>query len=329
MSLGGVVVEGLGEANGQFAFPALRTQAQIDAKDRTFGGQAGQNFRDLLRQANEIFAVRHGRSRGRFSVSIDEHEVDVRAVIELVASQLSEGQDGEGGVHQTSGGVEVLRRIETAQQAGVCVPQGMFDQDIGQRGNLGRGFGQGSDFQHIPQHDTEVFAALETSQENGDVGFERTGAEAGERFMELLTGEASVQISVAQEGLQNIGIPQQGLPQEATVSEHHDGVVGERMVLIEQVLCLRGFTGETVKKNERGVGVGRLGQQRRQGCGQSGGKSAADLGQQGPSALRILERDARFRAGWAARFSLIRAKRRTGLAWRSRGRQGTGLENSA
>ena len=147
--------------------------------------------------------------------------------------------------------------------------------------------------------------------------------------MELLAGEAAVQISLAQEGVQNIGILQQGLSQEATVPEHHDGVVGERMVLIEQVPRLCGFTGETVEEHERGVGVGGLGQQRRQGCGQGGRKAVADSGQQGPSALRILERDARFWAGWAARFRWTRAKRRTGLAWRSAGRQGTGLENSA
>jgi hypothetical protein len=66
------------------------------------------------------------------------------------------------------------------------------------------------------------------------------------------------------------------------------------MVLIEQVLRPRGFPGQTVEENERGVGVGRLGQQRRQGCGQGGRKAAADLGQQGQSPLRILERDTRF-----------------------------------
>ena len=269
------------QADGQFAFPALRTQAQIDAKDRTFRGQTGQNFRDLLRQANEIFAVRDGRSGGRFSVSVDEHQIDVRAVIELVASQLSEGQDGERGVHQTSGVVGVLRRIETAQQTRVGLPQSLFDQDIGKGGNLGCGFGQRGDFQHVPQHDAEVFAALETGQENGDVGFEGSGAEAGERFMELLAGEAAIEIPLAQEGCENIGVAEQGLPEEATVSEHHDGVVGERMVLAEQVLRLGGFAGQTVKESERGVGIGRLGEQRRQGRSQSGRKPAADLGQQG------------------------------------------------
>jgi hypothetical protein len=53
------------------------------------------------------------------------------------------------------------------------------------------------------------------------------------------------------------------------------------MVLAEQVLRLSGFTGQTVKENERGVGIGRLGQQRRQGRSQSGREPAADFGQQG------------------------------------------------
>ena len=166
MGLRGVVVEGMGQADGQFAFPALRTQAQIDAEDRTFGGQRDRISVTCCAKRMKYSRFETARSRGRFSVSVDEHEVDVRAVIELVASQLSQGEDGERGVDQTSGVVQVLRRIETAQQTGVGVPQGMFDQDIGKSGNLGRGFGQRGDFQHVPQHDAEVLAAFETGQKN-------------------------------------------------------------------------------------------------------------------------------------------------------------------
>jgi hypothetical protein len=73
----GVVVQGVRQINGEFAFVALRAQAEIDAEDRAFRRGAGEDVGDLLGQANEVFAVGDGCGGRLFPVAIDEQQVDV------------------------------------------------------------------------------------------------------------------------------------------------------------------------------------------------------------------------------------------------------------
>ena len=86
----GVVVDSVGQRHGRLAFTALRTQAQIDAKHRPFASVPRQQFGGLLRQANEIFAVRNFHSRRLRSAVIQVKKIDVGAVVQLVAAQLSQ-----------------------------------------------------------------------------------------------------------------------------------------------------------------------------------------------------------------------------------------------
>jgi hypothetical protein len=100
----------------------------------------------------------------------------------------------------------VLGQTETVFQGAFGVAEGGFDQDVAQGGDFRGGLRQGSDAEDIAQHDADVFAALEAGEQQRAVALEGTGAEAGEGFGKIFAGETAVEVLVAEEGLQEVGI---------------------------------------------------------------------------------------------------------------------------
>src|SRR5205823_11332935 len=58
-----VIVECARQIDRQFTFISLGPQPQIDAKHRAFRCRPGKNFRCLLCESDEIFAIRNARRR--------------------------------------------------------------------------------------------------------------------------------------------------------------------------------------------------------------------------------------------------------------------------
>ncbi len=168
------------------------------------------------------------------AIAVDVHQVHIRAVVQLVAAEFAQGKDCERRIHQPAQRVQMLRRPMTALQLAVRLAQRRLDQHIGQGRDLRRGFRQGRDLQHVAQHDADILAPLEPRQRHGNIAFGGTGAETRQAFVKFFLGKTAVKIPLPQKGRQQIRILDQRVPQKPAVAKDHDGVVRQKIMLIEQ-----------------------------------------------------------------------------------------------
>ena len=254
----GVVMDGVGQRDRRLAFVALGTQAQIDAEDRPFASVAREQFGGLLGQPDEVFAVGNLRSWRFHATVVEIQQVDVGAVVQFVAAELAQRQHGKARIGHATFRVKLLRRAIAVLQLGMDFAQSFFDQHIRQSGNLGRRFRQGGHSQHIAQHDADVLALLETCQQYRRIGFERARAHAGEALLKFFARMGAVQALVADEALKQIGVVDQRLAQPGADGEHHDRVVNQERMLLQQAQHLgRGRFGQPFKLIDRCIGIRR------------------------------------------------------------------------
>jgi hypothetical protein len=82
--------------------------------------------------------------------------------------------------------------------------------------------------------------------------------------VKFLAREAAVQIALAQQGLQHVGVLNEGLAQITAVSEDDQSIVGERIMTSEQSRNLRRCADQPVEHHDRRIWIGRFRQQSRQ-----------------------------------------------------------------
>ena len=318
-----VVAQGPAQAHGGFALAALGAQPQVDAEDRALARHPRQQLRGLLRQPDEVFPVGNLRRAGRLAVAVQEHQVHVRAVVQFVAAQFAQGEHGKGRLHQPPLRVVVAGRAVTLAQSGVGLAQRFRDEHVRERRDLSRDFGQGSDAQHVAQHDAHVLAALEARQGQRRVRLEGAGAEACQALLEVLARVRAVQVLLPRELLQQVRVLDQGLAQELAVGEDRQRVVDESAVPVQQPQALfASLLAQFLEEVESGIGVGRAGEQRGQRLHDPARGAAGDALQVARRRLRIAERDVRNRrclVHWGLRgLSIARGSGVLALAWSRR-----------
>ena len=200
----------------------------------------------------------------------------------------------------------MLRRIIFALQLGFGIPQCVVDKHIGQRGDFSGSFRQRRQFQYVPQHDADVFPALEAGEDKSAIGFERTGAKAGQTFIKLFAGETLVKISLAQKRGKQIGILHQSLAQEATVSEHDQRIVSQGRVALEHPQSLGRIGDQAIQQAQRRIRVRTLVQEGRQARHQR-------RRQPGGETLKVLPGGGRFGESDARKRRRIETYWRTGI----------------
>ena len=80
---------------------------------------------------------------------------------------------------------------------------------------------------------------LKRARSNEPSDLERTGTETRQGLVEFFAGEAAVEIFLAQQRGQKIGVLEQRLAQVTAVAEDDYCVMGERVVLFDQTQDLR------------------------------------------------------------------------------------------
>ncbi len=111
-------------AEGMDQLPVLPSgpQSQVHAKDLPFRGDPSDLLGQFLRQPREKFAIRDDRigvalhSRGMSLAAEEIDDIDVGAVVQLLASQFAQRQDREGGFRDPAPVVEILRWPEAVEQ---------------------------------------------------------------------------------------------------------------------------------------------------------------------------------------------------------------------
>ena len=96
---GVVVGQGAGQRPGQRAAVALRPQAQVDAVGQAAVGVGRQQAHHLADDLGEELVVADAGdalAAGGAVLLVDEHQVDVAAVVQLLAAELAEGEDDAG-----------------------------------------------------------------------------------------------------------------------------------------------------------------------------------------------------------------------------------------
>lgn len=128
----------------------------------------------------------------------------------------------------------MLRRSVAPLQFTVRLAQGLFDQYIGQGRDFRGRLGQGRDLQHIAQHDADILAPLEARQGQRNIVVQRARPEARQALMKFFLGKTAIKISLPQKGREQVGILDQRLSQKPAVPENHQGVVRQKIMLLEQ-----------------------------------------------------------------------------------------------
>ena len=250
----------------------------------------------MLGQADKVFAIGNRRSGWLLAVAVDVHQVHVRAVVQLVASQFAQGEDGKRRVHPPAQGVEVLRRAVAPLQFTVRLAQGLLDQHIGQSRDFRRRLSQGRDFQNIAQHDADILAPLEACQGERNIVVQRARPKASQALVKFFLGKAAVKIFLSQKRRQQVGILDQCLAQKPAVAENHNGVVRQKMMLFQQAHNF-GRLAQALKQKQGAIRIRGLRQQPRQGRGQYRRKPRANALQATFGQVRIAKPTARVGAG--------------------------------
>src|SRR5690348_2743017 len=99
------------------------------------------------------------------------------------------------------------------------VGERLFDEDVGQRGDLGSNFRQRGDPQYVAQYDADVFAAFETRQQRSRVAFEGARAQARESLAKLFTRMGAIERVLAAERVKDVGRLDQCFAQVLAVAE--------------------------------------------------------------------------------------------------------------
>jgi hypothetical protein len=148
-----------------------------------------------------------------------------RAVVELVSTQFSQRQHGKRGGESTALHVEVLGQTEAVFHGALSFAEGVLDQNVTESRDFASGFRQGSNAENVAKHNADVLAALEAAQQQRNITLERARTKAGQRFRKFLVGKTAVQLLLAEEGLQQIGITDQSFTDVATISEDRDRIM--------------------------------------------------------------------------------------------------------
>src|SRR5579872_2044164 len=168
----------------------------------------------------------------------------------------------------------MLRRTVTALEIALSFAQGLFQENVGEGGDFGSSFSEGSDLQRIAQEDADVLATLETREQERDVSLEAAGTEASEVFLKLLAGKTLIEIFIAQKSLQEVGIADKCLAEKSAVAEDDDSIMGELRMLVEEADGFRrGFGEKALEKRHGGVRVRRF----IEGDGECGGQRRGEI----------------------------------------------------
>ena len=174
-------------------------------------------------------------------------------------------------------------------QGGFSLAVSLFDQHVRQRGNLRRGLGQGGDTQHIAQQNTDILAALEARQQYRGVVLQRARPEAGEGLLNLFAGAAQIQTLVAQQALEKLGVVNQRLAEKLAITEDHQRVMDQEVMLVEAGDDIRGRRGQLLEEIKRRIRIGQIRGQQRHYLGHAFRHALADQRQVRGGLLRIAE----------------------------------------
>src|SRR3989449_891102 len=140
----------------------LRPEAQVHAEGVALVGDPLEEGHDLAADTREVLAVLDtpAPSAGRLAVGpIGEHEVDVRRVIQLLATELSHRDDGHAGLSpgraERRAVLDARRRLRKRERLGEA-HVGEVRQLLGRHGEVGVA-------QEVPGADAEEVAVLETA----------------------------------------------------------------------------------------------------------------------------------------------------------------------
>jgi len=181
-----VVSDGAIDGDADFAQRAIRTQTQIDAVTLSFASESGKQLGilvgDLLIKflvADRFWAIGFAGAR------VEKHQVDVGAVIQLQAAQLTERN------HRKAAGASIgkprlaVPRGQTVADAAVRYVKNR----VGKIRKLLGDFGQHGHAQDVAQHDADQRAAPEAGEvERRGYALTRGGAggRTAERLLQLL-----------------------------------------------------------------------------------------------------------------------------------------------
>ena len=153
------------ERNTHFAQAAVGTQAQIHAIAQAFGGVSGKQLGVLVRDFLVKLFVRDGiRAVGLSVRGVDEHQVDVGAVIKLPAAQLSERDHRHAALARLAVLIHISRYAVFRDQLRADSFVAYVQDGVGEVGQLLGGFRKRAETQNVAQQDPQNLLASKQRQ---------------------------------------------------------------------------------------------------------------------------------------------------------------------
>jgi hypothetical protein len=268
---GAVVLFGGIEGDADLAEAAIGAEAEVDAVAKAFGGVGGEEVREAGGDFLEEFEIGDGVFAVGLAIAlIEEEEVDVRAVVEFVGSEFTEGEDGEAALVAGGEAWGAVAGDEVEAEAAV----GDVEQGVGDVGEFVGDFGEGGEAEDIAEEDAEDLAAAETGEADGFGDAVGGGEPALEFSHHFDAGTDAVKPAGFEDGEEPVGILEDLLGEEVGGGE--DGKQGlESKGDGGDVLEVAGVAvTEAFSAEECGVGVGGLGEKDLEAGAEFGGDGA-------------------------------------------------------
>ena len=112
----------------------MRAKAHVHAIDGAFGSRLGDEVQDFLREAREVlgvcgFALR--AAGGVAGLAVEEKEIDVGIVVEFLAAEFAERENGHARGVGAAFRIGELRRAVIVFDAKRGHEEGAFEENVG------------------------------------------------------------------------------------------------------------------------------------------------------------------------------------------------------
>jgi len=258
------------QRHGHRPHAAFGAQPQIDAKRVAFLGDLLDHGHEVTAHAGEVLAVLDAAlvpARRLTLGAVDEHQVDVRRVVQLLAAELAHADHGQPRLPA----VGVEGRPEARARVGQRVGVGLGQARVGQARELLGGHGEVRVAEQVAGADAQQLAVLEAAQRVHARLARREGARRLRGVLGKFLGEPRTHRGRLQQPRERVGTAPQDVGEElaraaqARQQRGSAGMLGERAEE-DRAVHHRGVALEVV---ERHVGIGRGGELRQQ-AGQRG-----------------------------------------------------------
>ena len=219
---------------------------------------------------------------------VEKQQVHVGTVVQLIAPQLSQRHHRKVRRHQSPARIGNLRLAGAGLQLPVGDAQRLFQQHVGQSGQLQGGFGQVRQLQDVFQGNAQVFPALKARQHQGRIRIQRRGLKTSVLLQQVLLRFQTAQAFVTAEPEDQLRLSHESFAEKTAVTEQGQQGMQQSRLARQSIQYPRArLPRKPFQVVQGGIGIGHLRQGGREQVEDARRQARLEQIQVGPGAGRV------------------------------------------